>query len=353
MAYQLGVLGIIVVWAAALISIAIVALLDGDPGIIAGMLVALGLLYWYSDLRAPEGFWHRVYLLFRDGVPLAPYGFRKNATLGYWLGIPLIYLGHVITAGTLYVGWELLRHPVPGVPLGIGIGIALVAYTSGIGFVESSYRLWAKQLDGVIPGDPGTSPLRPVVWSIALLSLAFVGFYSSLSPPSTGQAASPDTPRVPTLDEAKHTALARVTLNDFLPLTYPGWTGQLLRRDDATNQIQRGPAKLAGSISGGDTVNLDFDLEDTPASSASLQLKLSESGDHLNGIAIIQRSELSNGTLKIIAHRNRQNPAESESVRMTILLRDDSFLLRTFVRQERGGFLLRDEYRFERPTGAQ
>jgi hypothetical protein len=351
MAYQLGVLAIIVVGSTALISVAIVALLSGDLGIIAGMLVALGLFYWYSDLRAPEGFWHRVYLLFRDGVPLAPYGFRRNASLGYWLGIPIIYIGHVITAVTLYVGWELMRHPVAGVPLGIGIGFALLAYTSGIGFVESSYQLWAKRLNGVLPGDPGTSPLRPVLWSIALLTFVFVGFYASVSPPAPGQAASPDTARSAPSDEPKPAALARVTLADFLPLTYPGWTGQLLHRDDVTNQIQRGPATFTGTMYGGDTVNLNFRLEAAQESSADLQLRLGESGNHLNGIAIIQRSELPNGTLKIVAQRHGQSPAENNADRMTILLGDDSFLLRTFIRQEQGGFLLRDEYRFERPDG--
>jgi hypothetical protein len=353
MAYQLGVLAIIVVGSTALVSIAIVALLGGNLGIIAGTMVALGLLYWFSDLRTPEGFWHRVYLLFRDGVPLAPYGFRRNATLGYWLGIPLIYAGHVITAGTLYVGWELLRYPVPGVPLGIGIGFALLAYTTGIGFVESSYQLWAKRLNGVLPGDPGTSPLRPVAWSVAFLTLVFLGLYYSVSPPTPGQTAPTGTARPPAAVAAKPAALANVTLTDFLPLTYPGWAGQLLRRDDAANQIQKGPATFTATMYGGDTVNLNFRLEDAQGSSADLQLQLSESGDHLNGMPITQRSDLSNGTLKIVAHGDSQSPADSESVRMTILLRDDTFLLRTFVRQEQGGFRLRDEYRFERPTDSQ
>ena len=345
MAYQFGVLVIIVVGSTLLISIVIVAIMRRDIGIVAGTLAAIGLVYWYSDLRTPDGFWRRIHLLLRDGVPLAPYGFRRNATLGYWLGIPIIYFGHVITAGTLYVASELLRRPTEGIPLGIAIGFALLAYSAGIGLVESSYQLWAKRLDGVIPGDAGSSPLRPVVYSIAGLTIVVVGFYSSVYSPPSGERNPPNVVQGPAPDEHEPIAIARVALADFLAVTYPGWAGEAIYRYDVANIVKRIPATLVATIPGGQTVNLRIDLE---GSSTELQLKLGESGEQLNGLAIIERSELPGGMLRIVAYGDSEDASQETFVRVVILVSDDKFVLKKYVGQEGRNLLLRDDFWFER-----
>ena len=345
MAYQFGVLAIIVVGSTFLISIVIVAIMRRDFELVAGTLIAIGLVYWYSDLRTPVGFWRRINLLLRDGVPLAPYGFRRDATLGYWLGIPIIYVGHVITGGTLYVALELLRRPTDGIPLGIAIGFALLAYSLGINLVESSYQLWAKRLNGVIPGDAGTSPLRPIAYSIAALTVVVVGTYSSTYSPHSGETNPPDVVQGSAPDEYEPNAIARITVADFLAVTYPGWTGEAIYRYEVSNIVKRIPATLVATISGGQRVNLSIDLE---GSEIEFQLRLSESGEQLNGLTIIERSVIPGGMLRIVAHRNSEDASQESPVRVVILLRDDRFEFKTYVEQEGKNAILRDDFWFER-----
>jgi hypothetical protein len=344
MAYQFGVLAAIVVWSSVFLSFIVVAVLRGDIEAILGLVAAIGLVWWYSDLRAPQGFWGRILLLLRDGVPLAPYGFRNDATLGYWLGIPIIYVGHAITAVTLFIGWQLSKQPTAGVPLGIGIGFAMVAYSTGIGLVESSYRLWAKRLNGVIPGDAGSSPARSVVVSIAVLTTLIAGSFLASYSPQPDNRNSSSAEQQQAADERHPIATASVTLTDFIAVTFPGWTGEAIIRYDDANIVKRIPATMTGNMFGGNTVALTIELE---GASTEVQLVLSDSGRQLNGLAVIERSEIAGGALRIVVSGYSDDVAR-EFVRVIITVKDDIFELKNYVEQANGSFLLRDEFRFRR-----
>jgi hypothetical protein len=348
MAYQFGVLVCIVVAATLAISSIAIGLWRGEFGFAAGVLVIIAVLYWFWD--EPEGFLRRVYRLFRDGTPLAPYGFRKNATLGYWLGIPMIYVGHVITAGTLYVLWELLKRPVAGIPVGMGFGFAFMAYGTGIGLVESSYRLWARQLHGVTPGDPPSSPLKSVVWSTAIASVLIVSMYAAYAPVGPGansSAGARDSQSRPTAEPAP---TAQVELMDFIAVTEPGWTGEALFRTEDLGRTVRLPVSLRGSLSGGDTVHLTIDFPDSAREPDVLRFQLNDEGRRLNDLVVMERTEFGNGILRIVAHGRSEENGQTARVRVTFLMRQGSIELKYYIEQEAGRLFLRDEYKFTHPA---
>lgn len=347
MAYQFGVLICIVVAAAISVSSFAIALLRGDLGIVAGVLMFYGIVYWYWDV--PDGFMRRVHLLFRDGVPLAPYGFRRNATLGYWLGIPIIYIGHVITAGTLYLFWELSTRPTEGVPLGLGFGFAIMAYGLGIGLVESSYRLWARRLNGVTPGDPGSSPLKPVVWSISLASILIVFLYVIDHPvrPDAGSSRSDRSLQAQAVIQPVPTV--SVDLVDFIAVTESGWTGEATYRVENPDRLIRLPASLHGSLSGGDTVRLKIDFPNSTREPEELRFRLNEDGRRLNNLAVVERTALANGMLRIVAYGDSQESGARAKVRATFIIAEANIRLKHHIEQDVGRFLLRDEYEFVRP----
>lgn len=346
MAYQFGVLVCIVIAATIALSGSLIALWRGDPGIAAGVAIVFVIIYWYWEV--PDGFMRRVHLLFRDGVPLAPYGFRRNATLGYWLGIPIIYIGHLITAGTLYLAWELAKRPVEGVPLGIGFGFAIMAYALGIGLVESSYRLWAKRLDGVTPGDPGSSPKSAVFWSISVASTLTAMLYVIDHPvsPNGNSALNAQNSQSPAV--AQLAPDVRVGLVDFIAVTEADWAGKATYRMESANRLANFPAALHGSLSEGDTVQLKIDFPGSSRDSEELRFQLNDDGGRLNDLPIVERTELANGMIRIVAYGDGQHNGAPAKVRKTFILASESFRLQHHVEQEAGRFILRDEYEFSR-----
>jgi len=350
MAYQFGVLTCIVVAAAISVSSIIIALWRGEFEIAIGVLTVIGVCYWF--LHVPDGFVRRIHILFRNGVPLAPYGFRKNATLGYWLGIPIIYFGHVITGGTLYLFWELSKRPVDGVPLGIGIGFAIMAYSLGIGLVESSYRLWARRLKGITPGDPGSSPLKSVLWSILLASTLIVSLYGTVHPDRPDAHSSLSVQNSQNLPDAQPAPKARVELIDFIVLTETDWIGEATHREHNSSRLVRVTSALRGSLSGGDTVRLEIDFPNSAKESEVLRFQLKEDGHRLNGLAVVERTELANGLLRIVAYGDGQDDGKPAKVRQTFIFGKSSFQLRHYIEQEAGRFILHDEYKFARSVNS-
>jgi len=345
--YQFGVLGIIFIAVTVTICIVIISLLKGNLEAIAGLLVSILLVYWFTNIRSPTGFGGRLYRLFRDGVPLAPYGFKRNATLGYWLGIPMIYVGHLVTIPTIYLGWEVSKNPVAGLPLGIPIAFGLMFYSTGLSLVESSYRLWAERLDGAIPGDPGSSPLKPLIWSIAIATVLLVAAYSTDGynnrPASMGV---PETRANNTKDDP--IPKAQMELADFLPVTNPGWTGRFESREDELEQWTRVPAAMTGTLSDGNRLNLFIFVAGESGAPIKITFKLNDAGDRLNQLVIVERSELSNGRLAIAAHGLDERAAER--IRLRFLLGEKTFSLKTYEEAESGQLFLSSRYTFERKT---
>ncbi len=343
--YQFGVLSILFILITVPLTVITIAVLNGNFEAIAGLLIAVLLVYWFSDITSPIRLGGRLFRLFRDGVPLAPYGFKTNATLGYWLGIPMIYIGHLITLPTLYVAWEISKNPIAGLPIGIPLGFGLMFYSSGVGLVESSYRLWAEELDGAIPGDPGSSPLKPFVWSVSLATVMLVISYPIEGQPKrTAPEQMVDT--AATSENPLPAPAARIKLADFLPLTNPGWSGEYTHRDRRSGQLTRVPAAMAATLSEGNKLSLFITIADDSDGPIELSFTLNDVGNRLNELPVIQRSERSNGRLEIAAFGLDQ---ESNSHRrLRFLFGTEKFWLELYDEAESGQLDLRDKYEFQR-----
>lgn len=347
--YQFGVLSILFILITVPLTVIMIALLKGNFEAIAGLLVAALLVYWFSDLRSPIGLGGRLVRLFRDGVPLAPLEFKSNATVGYWLGIPMIYIGHLIMLPTLYVAWELSKTPIAGIPIGIPIGFGLMFYSSGVGLVESSYRLWAEGFDEEIPGDPGSSPFKPFVWWVSVTTVMLTAAFLIQDQPKRtapqqivgSEANSERTVPTPT---------ARVTLADFLPLANPGWTGEYRYRDRNSGQMLGVPAAMTATLSEGSKIDLVVRVADASLDPIRLSYTLNNEGNSLNELAIIERSAHSDGRLTITAYgRDR----ESKSfVRLRFLFGIDDFWLEMHYEAKPNQFVLRNKFEFKRGNSA-
>ncbi len=346
--YQFGVLSILFVLITVPLTVIVVALSKGNFEAIAGLLIGLLLVYWFGNFRSPIGLGGRLFRLFRDGVPLAPYGFKSNATLGYWLGIPMIYIGHIIILPTLYLGWELSKNPIVGIPLGIPIGFGLMFYSGGVGLVESSYRLWAEEeLDGAVPGDPGSSPLKPFVWSVSVATVMLAAGYLIETQPK--QPASDQGIEVAGASEREGpTPAVRVTLADFLPLANPGWTGEYQYRDRESGQFLRVPAAMTATLSEGKKLNLSISIADASGEPIKLSFTLNDAGNRLNQLAIVERSELPNGRLAIAAVGNDQHSGARS--RLRFLFSTEDFWLELYDETEPDQLSLRNKYTFKRGT---
>jgi len=342
MAYQFGVLAFIVAAASIAFASVVISLWEGHWGIAAGVSAVMALFYRYMDVPLP--LLQRLGLLFREGVPLAPYGFRRNATLGYWLGIPLIYVGHAITAVTLLLFWELMKKPVDGVPLGLGFAFAITAYSAGIGLVESSYSLWAERLDGVLPGDAGSSPLRSVVWSTAVLSVLLVFLYVAEYP--TGSASPRSAGTADSEAAAELVPGGRVELGDFIALTGGTWTGEAWMQEEHSGSANRAPVALRAALVDGDSVRLTGGTPGESGAPREWSFQLREGGQKLNDLVVLERTELLNGELLIVAYGDDGN-ARSR-VRWTFLIGEEAFRLQQHIEPTAGHFVLQREYNLTR-----
>ncbi len=343
---QFGVLSILFILITVPLTVVGISLLKGNLETIFGLLVAIPLVYWFGNIRSPVGLGGRVFRLFRDGVPLAPYGFKRDATLGYYLGIPMIYIGHIIILPTLYLGWELSKNPIAGIPLGIPLGFGLMFYSSGVGLVESSYRLWAEEvLDGAVPGDPGSSPLKPFVWVTGITTVMLVAGYMLEVQPKRPASNQP-VQAAATNDGAASDPALRVTLADFLPLTNPGWTGEYQYRDRSSGQFRRIPAAMTATLSEGNKLDLFIDIADASGDPIRLSFTLNDAGNKLNELAIKERSELSDGRLAISAH-GRELESYSR-IRVRFLFSTEDFWLELYDEAEPNQLQLRNKYTFKR-----
>lgn len=346
MAYQFGILTGLVLLSMCVTAAIVAGIWQGELAVaLSGMVViGLGLVLLYL----PGGFVRRLQQLFTEGVPLAPYGFRRNATLGYWLGIPLIYVGHAITLGTFVLGWELLRRPVSGVPIGIAFAYAIMAYGLGIGMVESSYSYWAKRLNGVAPGDAGSNPLRPFLWTVAaaslLTALLIISALTQRSDAISARARSP----APATAPGPVAPTERVQLVDFLVLTEPGWTGYLAYREGNSKVFAREPATMRAALMGGDTLRLSVEFPDASRAAEELSFQLSENGSYLNALAIVRRME-NQGVLRVVAYGDGLDEGKRSRVRTTLTVSAGEFKLERHVEIASNQFMLRSEYGFSRP----
>jgi len=350
MAYQFGVLTCIVVTASIAFASVVIALWEGNWEIAFGVLAVIALCFRLMEV--PFALLQRLGLLFREGVPLAPYGFRRNATLGYWLGIPLIYVGHAITAVTLLLFWELMKKPVEGVPLGLGFAFAIAAYSLGISLVESSYSLWAETLDGVVPGDAGSSPLRAVIWTTAVLSTVIVFLYVAEYPTGSGS-----TQRVETAESGPSGALpapgGKVHLTDFIALSGGSWTGEVWLRERESGRTSKTPVTLRTALTGGDTVRLIAGTPEASEEPEEWSFQLRDGGQQLNGLVVLERTELLDGRLQIVAYGNGYDSGMSATVRWTFVIGEEAFRLQQHVEPKAGRFVLRREYNVTRPAGTE
>ncbi len=347
MAYQFGVLTFIVIAASIAFASVVISLWEGRWEVAAGVSAVLALFYRYMDVPVP--LLQRLGLLFREGVPLAPYGFRRNATLGYWLGIPLIYVGHAITALTLLLFWELMKRPVDGVPLGLGFAFAITAYSAGMGLVESSYSLWAERLDGVLPGDAGSSPLRSVVWSTAVLSILLVFLYVAEYP--TGSVAHRSAGTADSGAAAQLVPGGRVDLADFIVLTGGTWTGEAWMQEDNSGSASRAPVAVRAALIGGDSLRLTAGVPGESGAPREWSFQLREGGQKLNELVVLERTELLNGELQIVAY-GHDSEVQSR-VRWTFLIGEEVFRLQQHVEPSAGHLVLQREYNLTRPPGSE
>lgn len=344
MAYQFGILFYVTIAATLALSHVALAVLRRDAEILTGLL-------WVGLLAFPLLFISdRLVRLFRDGVPLAPPVFRRSATLGYWLGIPLLYIGHVITLGTLVLLWQLLQQPTQGVPVGLGFGWAVIMYLGGIRLFESSYSHWERESQITVHGDPDSPAAKQVTRSVLVLS-AVVVVASLGSLPDDRNGAAPAIPGARVAVEGPDPAAsgsiggAAVTLNDFLPLAGGGWLGtQRVRQANDVLKTRR--VALDVTLEGGDTVQLDFAARDAGGEEWSSRLLLGPEGRFIDGLSITERIEIPPDRLLVVASTGGVGPVEK---RLRIVIAEKEFRFERLIEREAGAFELQGDYVLTRP----
>lgn len=145
-------------------------------------------------------------------------------------------------------------------------------------------------------------------------------------------------------------AQMKVSITDFQPATGT-WKGQLTYLDYSSNKEVSIQATLNAEVKGDNRIKLNFDYPAEPGYGSKEQYEIRENGKMVNDMKVMERTTLSDGSLKIVLESrgkdgNDQKPAVFHHV---FELGKNSFMLSKLVKFEgQEKFFQRNQYSFQR-----
>ena len=143
----------------------------------------------------------------------------------------------------------------------------------------------------------------------------------------------------------------RVKADDLQRLTGAQWAGTLTYLDYRKNTKVSIPSNLVVTRSGeGEPVwTFEFLYPDEPRANGKRTVTIERDGEALGGEAVVERTALPDGTLKVVTEKSGTDNDRPSLYRFTYLLSTKSFSIRKEVRHEgTAEFFERNQYNWKR-----
>ena len=143
----------------------------------------------------------------------------------------------------------------------------------------------------------------------------------------------------------------RARAEDFRGLAGARWTGTLVYLDYGRNKEVSIPSNLTVTQSPEDPAAWVFEYEypDEPKANGKRAVTLGGGGATVDGGAVVERTSLDGGALRIVAERRGKDNDRDALLRYTYLIGRSSFSIRKEVRPEGASeFFERNRYSWER-----
>lgn len=143
----------------------------------------------------------------------------------------------------------------------------------------------------------------------------------------------------------------KVTGEDFQVLTGQQWAGTLTYLDYSSKKKVSIRSNLTVTQSAEDKLSLNFEYQypDEPKANSKDTVKISKDGKTIDGETVTERSNLADGTLKIVTEKIGRDDNQEAVFRYTYLLASKSFSIKKEARyQGKTDFFERNLYSWKR-----
>jgi len=143
----------------------------------------------------------------------------------------------------------------------------------------------------------------------------------------------------------------RITRDDLQLLTGPQWSGTLTYLDYRSNQKVSIPANLTVRPNGEDKWSWVFEYKypDEPKANNGEIVRLSKDGTTMNGEVAVERTILTDSTVRFVTEKKGTDNNRSALIRFTYSLNAKSFSIKKEIRYEdENQFFARNEYSWKR-----